>query len=233
MRSARSPSRSPPGAPTTTRRRRRSPTLPPGGRQLLVLHEPGPPEVDLVDFFLFDPAANRSGYCQYYASAMVMMARSVGLPARLAGASRRASGRRMRRSSYREANAHAGEIYFLDTGGRSSRRRSRSSRASPGSRVTAPSFRRRRSGIDPLLDGEVLRELADERCSARVARPRRGRRRPAQSGARPRTIRTRGPGTRSSSSSSWPAPCSWCGCGCGRCSVDGASCPRVTGRGGS
>ena len=33
--------------------------------------------------FPFDPAANRSGYCQYYASAMVMKARFIGLPARL------------------------------------------------------------------------------------------------------------------------------------------------------
>ena len=106
---------------------------------------PGPlPEgVDLVDYFLFDPAANRSGYCQYYASAMVMMARSVGLPARLAEGF--APGERQEDETflYRESNAHAwAEIYFLGTGGRSSRRRSRSSRASPGSRVTAPSFRR-------------------------------------------------------------------------------------------
>jgi transglutaminase-like putative cysteine protease len=36
---------------------------------------------DPVDYFLFDL---QSGYCDYYASAMVVMARSLGLPARLA-----------------------------------------------------------------------------------------------------------------------------------------------------
>jgi len=36
---------------------------------------------DAVDWFLFD---NRRGYCDYYASAMVVLCRSIGLPARLA-----------------------------------------------------------------------------------------------------------------------------------------------------
>lgn len=40
-----------------------------------------PPDSDPVDFFLFEL---QSGYCDYYASAMVVMARSLGLPARLA-----------------------------------------------------------------------------------------------------------------------------------------------------
>jgi hypothetical protein len=38
-------------------------------------------ESDAVDQFLFDM---RSGYCTYYASAMVIMARSIGIPARVA-----------------------------------------------------------------------------------------------------------------------------------------------------
>lgn len=43
---------------------------------------PSPPRNrDVVDYFLFDL---QQGYCDYYASAMVVMARSVGLPARLA-----------------------------------------------------------------------------------------------------------------------------------------------------
>jgi len=43
---------------------------------------PTPPgNTDLVDYFLFDL---RTGYCDYYASAMVVLARSAGLPARLA-----------------------------------------------------------------------------------------------------------------------------------------------------
>ena len=43
---------------------------------------PAPPgNRDVVDYFLFEL---QKGYCDYYASAMVVMARSVGLPARLA-----------------------------------------------------------------------------------------------------------------------------------------------------
>jgi transglutaminase-like putative cysteine protease len=43
---------------------------------------PAPPaDRDLVDYFLFDV---QQGYCDYYASAMVVMARAVGIPARLA-----------------------------------------------------------------------------------------------------------------------------------------------------
>ena len=43
---------------------------------------PRPPaDRDLVDYFLFDL---QEGYCDYYASAMVVMARAVGVPARLA-----------------------------------------------------------------------------------------------------------------------------------------------------
>jgi transglutaminase-like putative cysteine protease len=43
---------------------------------------PAPPsEQDIVDYFLFDL---RQGYCDYYATAMVVLARAAGLPARLA-----------------------------------------------------------------------------------------------------------------------------------------------------
>ena len=42
---------------------------------------PSPPaDRDVVDYFLFDL---KRGYCDYYASAMVVMARAIGLPARL------------------------------------------------------------------------------------------------------------------------------------------------------
>ncbi|MBN1642803.1 MAG: hypothetical protein JXA09_16320 [Anaerolineae bacterium] len=44
------------------------------------IEEP-PLGVDRVDYFLFEM---KEGYCNYYASAMVVMARSVGIPARLA-----------------------------------------------------------------------------------------------------------------------------------------------------
>ncbi len=40
---------------------------------------PLPPEQDFVDHFLFD---GREGYCTYYATAMVVLARTIGLPAR-------------------------------------------------------------------------------------------------------------------------------------------------------
>ena len=40
-----------------------------------------PSNQDLVDYFLFDL---QTGYCDYYASAMVIMARSLGIPARFA-----------------------------------------------------------------------------------------------------------------------------------------------------
>ena len=43
--------------------------------------QPVPPRGDAVDQFLFDM---RQGYCTYYASAMAVMARSLGIPARLA-----------------------------------------------------------------------------------------------------------------------------------------------------
>ncbi len=46
----------------------------------LTISEP-PPGVDVADFFLFDL---QRGYCDYYATAFVVMARSLGLPARLA-----------------------------------------------------------------------------------------------------------------------------------------------------
>jgi transglutaminase-like putative cysteine protease len=46
----------------------------------LDLPEP-PAGRDLVDYFLFE---QQEGYCDYYASAMVVMARAVGVPARLA-----------------------------------------------------------------------------------------------------------------------------------------------------
>ncbi|GAB4506395.1 MAG: transglutaminaseTgpA domain-containing protein [Anaerolineales bacterium] len=43
--------------------------------------DPPPPGVDAVDHFLF---VSKSGYCDYYASAMVVMLRAIGIPARIA-----------------------------------------------------------------------------------------------------------------------------------------------------
>ncbi len=70
---------------------------------------------DVVDYFLFDL---RKGYCDYYASAMVVMARSVGLPARLTAGY--ATGEYIPATQeYRvtQANAHSWvEIYFPEFG---------------------------------------------------------------------------------------------------------------------
>ena len=42
------------------------------------------PSRDAVDFFLFDPQNGRVGFCEHYATAMVELARSLGIPARMA-----------------------------------------------------------------------------------------------------------------------------------------------------
>ena len=74
-----------------------------------------PPDRDVVDYFLFDL---EEGYCDYYASAMVVLARAAGLPARLAvgyatGAYDAVEGHYV----VTEADAHAWpEIYFAAHG---------------------------------------------------------------------------------------------------------------------
>jgi len=73
---------------------------------------PSDPDRDLVDFFLFDPNG-QVGYCEYFASAMAVMARSLGLPSRVAVGY--APGERLEDGvyQYREKNAHAwAEIFF-------------------------------------------------------------------------------------------------------------------------
>lgn len=70
-----------------------------------------PPGIDPVDWVLFD---SRRGYCNYYASAMTMLLRSVGVPARMAagfsqGEWNEASGAYL----VRERDAHTWvEVYF-------------------------------------------------------------------------------------------------------------------------
>jgi len=70
-----------------------------------------PGDRDVVDFFVFDV---QKGYCDYYASAMVVLARAAGLPARLAvgyapGTYDRGEGHHV----VTEADAHAWpEVYF-------------------------------------------------------------------------------------------------------------------------
>lgn len=79
------------------------------------LEVPSPPaRRDPVDYFLFDL---QRGYCDYYASAMVVMARALGLPARLAiGYLAQPPGEDGVQVIY-EINAHAWvEVYFAGYG---------------------------------------------------------------------------------------------------------------------
>ncbi len=74
-----------------------------------------PPNKDVADFFLFDL---KEGYCDYYATSMVVMARAIGLPARFVIGY--ASGTyNAQRAEYRitEADAHSwAQIYFPGIG---------------------------------------------------------------------------------------------------------------------
>ena len=74
-----------------------------------------PPEgVDPVDFFLFDL---QKGYCDYYASSMVVLARSLGLPARLATGFLAQSPDETGEQTIRQIDAHSwAEVYFAGYG---------------------------------------------------------------------------------------------------------------------
>jgi len=73
-----------------------------------------PPDVDIVDYFLFDL---QTGFCDYYASAMVVMARAVGLPARLGVGFRQQPPDAAGIQSIRQLDAHSwAEIYFAGYG---------------------------------------------------------------------------------------------------------------------
>jgi transglutaminase-like putative cysteine protease len=73
------------------------------------------PFVDVVDYFLFDL---KKGYCDYYATAMVVMARAAGVPSRLAvGYASGSYDRINRRFVVTEADAHSWvEVYFQGIG---------------------------------------------------------------------------------------------------------------------
>lgn len=73
-----------------------------------------PANVDMVDYFLFDL---QRGYCDYFASAMVVMARAIGLPARLAVGYLPQPEDGQGVQTIRQANAHSwAEIYFAGVG---------------------------------------------------------------------------------------------------------------------
>lgn len=119
---------------------------------------------DLVDFFLFDPAANRTGYCEYYASAMVMMVRSLGIPARMATGF--APGERQIDDTYlvRESNAHAwAEVYFPGYGWQIfEATKTISPQFVRASGEAAGPVRPPSSNEDPLLDWDKFRESVDD-----------------------------------------------------------------------
>jgi len=77
--------------------------------------EAPPPDRDGVDYFLFD---SREGYCDYYASAMAVMARAVGIPARTAvGYAGGEYDEELDGYLVRRSNAHTWvEVYFPDYG---------------------------------------------------------------------------------------------------------------------
>jgi transglutaminase-like putative cysteine protease len=76
---------------------------------------PAPPaDVDIVDYFLFD---RQTGFCDYFASAMVVMARAVGLPARLGVGFLQAPADANGVQTVRQINAHSwAEVYFAGYG---------------------------------------------------------------------------------------------------------------------
>jgi transglutaminase-like putative cysteine protease len=74
-----------------------------------------PADQDLVEYFLFDL---RKGYCDYYASAMVVLARAAGIPARIAvGYASGAYDLNSQRFQVTQAEAHSWvEVYFPEVG---------------------------------------------------------------------------------------------------------------------
>lgn len=76
--------------------------------------EAPPSGIDPVDYFLFE---SQTGYCDYYASAMVVMARSLGLPARLATGYLAQPTNEQGIQTMRQIDAHSwAEVYFAGFG---------------------------------------------------------------------------------------------------------------------
>lgn len=75
---------------------------------------PPPANSDPVDYFLFDL---QTGYCDYYASSMVVMARTLGIPARLGAGFLAQTPNANGVQTIRQENGHSwAEIYFAGIG---------------------------------------------------------------------------------------------------------------------
>ncbi len=73
-----------------------------------------PEDVDVVDYVLF---TSQEGYCEYYSSAFIVMARSLGIPARMSAGFFPSDESTDSGLIYRERNAHAWpEVYFPEYG---------------------------------------------------------------------------------------------------------------------
>lgn len=125
-----------------------------------------PANRDVVDFVLFD---SHKGYCEYYASAFIVMARSVGLPARMvtgffpADRDKDAGG-----FLYRERNAHAWpEVYLAGYGWvpfePTAARRTFDREPAAAPNPSAGSIDRESGGVGGLLpdDSQFLRDQND------------------------------------------------------------------------
>ncbi|MDQ2941108.1 MAG: DUF3488 and transglutaminase-like domain-containing protein [Chloroflexota bacterium] len=118
---------------------------------------PTTPGQDLVDFFLFDEKG-KVGYCEYYASAMVLMARSLGIPARVAVGFAPGALNQDKTFTIRERNSHAwAELYFPGYGWQifeaTKTINPEFTRASGGPRASPPSISRAR--LIDLLEKEA------------------------------------------------------------------------------
>ncbi len=77
--------------------------------------QPPPPDVDPLEWFLFDA---QTGFCNYYATAEVLMLRSLGIPARLSvGYAAGDYDRETQTYTVQKRDSHAWpEVYFVDFG---------------------------------------------------------------------------------------------------------------------
>ncbi len=128
--------------------------------------EAPPPDRDGIDYLLFD---SHEGYCNYYASAMVVMARAVGIPSRLAvGYSGGDLDSERGQYEVREGDTHAWvEVYFPRYGWvefeptASEAPVARPTRDEDALRDELQDIRARQPDRDPL-ERDLLREELDE-----------------------------------------------------------------------